>query len=614
MTAGISTLATLSPEQRELAVSLERRNPTLDALYSLSIYNLETNADLAIGDFGLSENPDPKARSNNMLYVFSVAPKAEDVDEPFATTITHTQNRGKFVESHGSIKKSLRVSGTTGLRPNKITNKDGSFSPSENTGFDDIIFLRNLFRLYSDLKEDSSFSHRLAMAWYNFKDGEYWICEPTSIRVSRNSRAPTMYDYTFTLELLSPLRGTLLGPESESDPIAKKQREFGKSTTDIVASAKAASKYTYLASQRLLTLRTKAQLFQTKVLAPVNNVMRQVIGVRNQLVLSPTELASSSIRAVGSVLEFVDDVARTPLFVRDQLGAVRRDAYFLTHLARRAAVSLERLATTPGLQTRGTMDVEGRFNRRANAYREQGGVPDSRPTPRGPSFIGNQNAPTTFSRGVVQLGETIRDAAERLTGSANNWRILVTINDLRAPYVATERAPGVLAYGDVILYPGVSSGTSGGVSTIRQSPNENSNLDTSPLSPNEIAYGRDVRAIINDADGMVDLAISQSGDIATVIGIPNVVQALQIKFFTEVGELPAHPRFGARISIGRKATAYTVAVDRVNALNTLLSDTRVASVPDLSIVTDGDIATLNSTILLTEASDTINASFALRND
>jgi hypothetical protein len=185
-----------------------------------------------------------------------VPPKVLEFSEPFATNVQATQNGGKYVESYGSIIKQIKVSGTTGLRPNKSTttrilgnnvNTSGipilgsqlqtqanqlgtllgnGFSNSsgipadEATGHDDIIFLRNIFRLYSDIKADdvtsngSTYSSRnVVMLWRNIKDLDYWVVEPEEFRIGQSSQSPLTYEYNISFKTLSRFNFTFSLPD-----------------------------------------------------------------------------------------------------------------------------------------------------------------------------------------------------------------------------------------------------------------------------------------------------------------------------------------------------------------------------------------------------------------
>ena len=165
---------------RSAGLTGARINEAIKNLYSVVIYDMVSNT---------AYNPelplDPSGKRKSAEFFFSVPPKVHEFTEPFATTIVPTQDGGRYVESHGSIMKEIRVSGTTGFRPNKtlqqneipllgqgpvnqaVAIEDALTSPlfgtqatriteilnKEVTGYDDVMFLRNIFRLYSDIKD-----------------------------------------------------------------------------------------------------------------------------------------------------------------------------------------------------------------------------------------------------------------------------------------------------------------------------------------------------------------------------------------------------------------------------------------------------------------------------
>jgi len=214
-----NTVTSLSEEQRSQAVQGGQLSEAVQTLYSLVLFDAHANEILE------APGLDPGNRTKNAEYFFRVPPKVHEFDEPFATSIVCTQDAGKFIESYGSVLKALRISGTTGFRPNKVSSSTipllgisdsqiktllggglntntRKISAKETTGHDDIIFLRNLFRKYSDLKVSDELSSRVVMLWRNLKDADYWIVEPEDFRLSQSSSSPFTYDYSISLKTL----------------------------------------------------------------------------------------------------------------------------------------------------------------------------------------------------------------------------------------------------------------------------------------------------------------------------------------------------------------------------------------------------------------------------
>ena len=191
------------------------------------------------------------------------------------------------------------------------------------------------------------------------------------------------------------------------------------------------------------------------------------------------------------------------------------------------------------------------------------------------------------------------------------------MNDLSAPYISVDGRTGTLKPGDTVLYPSTDVGADAAtLNTVNSDDSESSGKDTNTLGPAQQAYGRDIRLSstlqpASDVD-LADLNINNDGDISTIVGIPNVEQALIIKFSTEKGELPAHPGFGASFPIGSKAAVSSINDFRVHTSATLISDSRVREIKNINFVTVGDVLVVNATLLLTSATDSLNTSVSLR--
>ena len=81
--------------------------------------------------------------------------------------------------------------------------------------------------------------------------------------------------------------------------------------------------------------------------------------------------------------------------------------------------------------------------------------------------------------------------------------------------------------------------------------------------------------------------VPTAGDISTVAGADNLVQALLIRFNTPLGDLSSlgHPDYGSRLHelIGRSNDETTRNLVRLFTLETLRQEPRVGSVEDLQV-------------------------------
>lgn len=582
----------------------------LQRYYSIFLWDLDT------GTIPVDEKLDPAGQRPQAEFFFTVAPKTIEVSEPFTTKVVSTQNGGKFIESHGSIFKNIRIQGTTGVRPNKTpvvaSTRTLGMDPNEITGFDDITFLRNIFRRYSDYK---AIGRKIVMVWRNIKDDDYWIVEPSDFKVNQQSRSPLSYEYTLTLQGVSKFDIALASVSQVGDK-GDSQATI-KSNTNFVARVRGyASRVTdslVLISTYKTALKGAGYFSLDKIFTPLTNTVKLLASVNNSTA-APIAMVRRSVTQTYENVNELLDVIETNLEVPDNLGVVKRHP--LVRELRRLKVTLSKILTETFFADSIASTEVQRRRRAAAAYTQTTNglsAPVSGPRTGGdPSFVGNARGATTVAEGAVNGGETIRDLARRLLGDARRWHELVILNDLRPPYTADTSRAGVLGPGDPVLYPSNQPGVAGSAVRI-SNPTDDEIADIESYLASQ-AYGRDCRlqSVTVNNGFLTDLVVNQQGDISTIVGVPNVEQAIRIKFATELGELPAHPGFGAQYGIGSKADIASFNTFRLQTLATLKSDLRVSNVESLSFETAGDILQVSAKLELKNTRDYLSTDFSLR--
>lgn len=174
-------------------------------------------------------------------------------------------------------------------------------------------------------------------------------------------------------------------------------------------------------------------------------------------------------------------------------------------------------------------------------------------------------------------GLTLERMAQRELGDSSRWGEIVEVNGLKAPYITDDRsstAEGVLRPGDDVLIPTPA------VNGFSQVPAAKEIRTTRGLSELERSLGTDLKVT-----GDFDLAISNAGDLEVVSGVSNMAQAVLVKLGYERGEVMRYPELGSGVIPGVKFPPIESIKDGVT--NTLLQDTRVQAVEDLSIMRDG---------------------------
>ncbi len=647
---------------RNQAVDAAQLSARMQRLYSIALIDVRDGS-VVRTSFPLDPAAGKKARPGRSAeFFFRVAPRVHEMTEPFSTTIVPTQNSGKFIESHGSIIKQIRVSGTTGLRPNKslppaidllrefgvdltgFTDLSLGFSrkrlpDDEATGWDDIIFLRNIFRLYSDIKEgrrDVIAPRNVVMIWRNAKDLDFWVVEPQDFKLSQNSQSPMTYEYSIGFRTLSKYDHLFREPIDPLQSILARRRFFARLQQYGQSLGRA---FSFLATQ-ISRLDSIGAFAATTLLAPLVSLTRGILAVKTSITTfgSRTRNRARELRSriddalrqiAGQTQEFALTPSVSPSFeTAFTLVAGERPDFSqrfplqdpVVRTLRRIQIIASRILTEKSLQDTVTNRTSARRSEIVSRYARSSGPRGAvRPPATGGSstFLGNEPITSAVTETTIRVGETIQDIALRCLGHRGRWHVIAVLNGLSAPYISATGGVGVLMPGDTILCPadGIRGSNAAEIgvddnATDRDTSNQDDNL----FGEVQQAYGRDVRlrSVRGGSVDLTDLVVGQNGDISTIIGIPNVDQAMKIKFATERGELAVHPDFGSAFPLGSKATTTAFTTFQIDVRNTLLSDPRVIGIESLDFVVRGDVLLTEADLRLAGSADALSTTFALR--
>lgn len=173
----------------------------------------------------------------------------------------------------------------------------------------------------------------------------------------------------------------------------------------------------------------------------------------------------------------------------------------------------------------------------------------------------------------IRYGDDLRVISLRELGTAERWLEIANLNGLRHPYIASSASDGVLAYGDMIQIP---------------SPVSTVSANNDPVG----VFGVDI--LVRGGN----LAVSESGDLEIVAGVPCLVQALRHHVSVDKRELAFHPEYGCyvRSILGRSngPTAGQLAAFYVKSA--LMEDSRVDAVPSCVAEVVGDQIRVTATV------------------
>lgn len=190
-----------------------------------------------------------------------------------------------------------------------------------------------------------------------------------------------------------------------------------------------------------------------------------------------------------------------------------------------------------------------------------------------------RNTPA-FRIAPVHRGDDVQAVAGRELGDANRWPELVWLNELVWPYVTDDPAragDGVIISGAFIKIPapvGVPSRAG----------------DTGQV------FERD--CVLADKR----LQATDGGDIAIVTGSSNLVQQLTHRINTPRSQMRRHPSYGCMLYriLGRVNGEAQNLMATEYARSAILSDYRIKSVPQISVVAAGDAISVNARAMTIE--------------
>jgi len=182
------------------------------------------------------------------------------------------------------------------------------------------------------------------------------------------------------------------------------------------------------------------------------------------------------------------------------------------------------------------------------------------------------DTPLTGYRYVqTNYGDTLQTFAARVMGDASNWAVLIGMNGLQPPYLTDDPdsvTAGVVLNGTFLMIPAATQATA--------------------LTPDDV-FKTD--QLLNQ-DGT--LAVTSTGDFATVSGIANLTQALENALDTDQGELIYHGSYGylGRRLLGSNNGPTAGMLAARYAKQTVSADSRISSV-------SSSVATVSGTVIAT---------------
>jgi len=151
------------------------------------------------------------------VHVLVLNPQSYSLSEPQQSTLTPTQNLSVVTEETGILIREITLEGTFGVK----TREPRSFSSSQGkkSGTDHFMDLRDMFRLYSDLKKSPEDGPYIRLVFHSLRDDDHFIVVPRTFDTPRDAGSSRMhYRYRLTMAAIANADATSLRIESRFNP------------------------------------------------------------------------------------------------------------------------------------------------------------------------------------------------------------------------------------------------------------------------------------------------------------------------------------------------------------------------------------------------------------
>lgn len=529
---------------------------------------------------------------NGIVYfTFPLGPEEYSIKRVMRQSITPTMG-GIIAEEAGLLWAEIGVRGTFGLKVKGA--KDTTIDPEDplptDLGFQltggglsgpgwTRRMLRNVFEKYMQMKANPLYGPNVRMIWHDMKADDHWVVVPETVDISRNVARRHQYPYDIVFKGITKAKNTL------GRPSLSNKRGFGK-VKQVLGAINKGAQLIAAAVQEASAYQGEVRFYVQSIDSVATN-LTQVVSSITDFVNGTTETVSvgrvflnSTALALEEALELMEAEDNVPAAVRanyqnalDGLHAAMSQiaAYGRTYNQKITPIQKsERGAASDSEDTLTAAKAAGPPDSMLVAEQRRARVNDEDLVNAG--AVNTARLRGTYS-GFVEYTitnvDTLQAIASRRLGDGALWYDIALINGLKAPYINASGVPGTVKPGDVIVIPQVTTEKVTAVVAGEGSGTSESLLGT------DIALFEDSNSL--PGRPVLDILIDKRTfkDVATVTGIDNFKQALQLRLWTERGHLPLAPEYGRRRMVGVKGTDAFLTLLRLQTEETLRQDSRV---------------------------------------
>jgi len=536
------------------------------------------------------------------VFPLVINPEIYRKTHPFAVDLTPTQEGGIYLEEQGIVISEITLEGNTGFKPQANPGETGAPPPAlPLSGQAHFLRLQNLcFRRYSELKKDPEQAADVYMTWHNFKDNEHWIVAPVEFELNRQAKGPgrTLYPYRIRLKALGEVTELPAEPGEDETVISAISDAIGSIVTGqsrieggLVDVGDVSPTLNNLISVQGAVTAVNAEL--TSIIGATREFTRRV----KRTIALPFSAIQQAKQNVFQLQDALRDIPNLPLDIiqtyqdiEDALDTIGTypEAFFAPYAEQ--AEAFLRLTQGPGTSTADDLEAAAATNLTQTAdFRNSALRPGDLIRVVGGVFQRTRTFPRYegYREVIIIFYDTLQTIAARELGDARRWIDIAIANDLRAPYISDEGLPGTKRYGDPILIPTESRGGSDG--SIRSAGNADLRG-----SQDEATYGRDLELEF-DGNGRADLKVDTalgSTDMRTVVGVPNLQQAVNVILSTEQGTNLLYLQVGFPRIVGQRGTLERVLNAQLAVAEAIQRDPRIERTRGVDFSADLDALTV----------------------
>ena len=527
---------------------------------------------------GVSGTDQTMGADSETTFIFPVGPQSVRQNREYRQAVTPTLG-GTIAEELGLLWVDFTIEGNFGLSPKygydntkavvdteKVTKPWKS--PLSGPKWTQRMFEHFLDR-YAVCKSRPDENAATTLVFHNFKDDEHWVVVPVKVEMNRTVSDRFMYPFTVTL------RGI-----QRTGPVKVKKRPPA---------------IVHLTSG--IQNATRSAKIAVGTITDASDTITDALGSIRSYVATVDNIVDEASRALTTISVLLDEHKRLP-----DLGKTTFQSF--VSVIENALIVADKAKDFPE-------DVRASMRDLIDTYDALSAQPEFQSTSTWAERVGQADANQRSGVGAesstsrdfasdsvsgwtsytVAEGDTLESISAAHLGSSSRWFELAVCAGLSAPFISDSGLPGTLRVGDTLRIPAYLSA--------KKTNTLSSAQGTTALE----LYGADIKLYETNGskpgNPMVDIKLdpATSRDIAVIGAIPNLIQACQMRLWTEQGTHLLDPSYGTPLVVGYPSEGSTIVALRQAVRSGLTGDSRISRIQSMVVVAESDILDVEADVV-----------------